>query len=731
MSLTPHQPHALAAPASRVAVPAGADPTYFLPKLETGRLLGILIRRGWIVVLLTLLGAVALYLYASKLPKTYRANGAVYVNTQAPVVMNIRAVAPEETRDLEQLRSVEQAMSGPSLLMEVIKANHLAEDPAFAPAGASDPLLLGIFAGRVQVALRRGTRIIDLQVEDHDPARARQLVESLFSEYETWTNARQLGITQQASEGLQREEQRLRGLMEASAAKLQKFREAHPIPGLEGSGTTGPVSDSLTALSARLTDATATRLKLEAEFETFAKFDASNPQALAGLQTSERGTEVLAQVKAIQQKETDFARIKERYLYKHPIFKEADRELKTMRANLAETVRAAGQALDQRYRIAKDNEQKLAAEVAAARGTAVDSEVLREQFRTLSRDAEGDRALHDSVATRLRETTLASSVPASVLRWEDRPMVPEKPASPRKIVFAGVGGFLGFLVGLLLLVALQFGDRRVRDAAGVSRATGAPLLGTLPPCGKSGEGIVLLTDPSSAGAEAFRRLRAILAPPADSNSSRTLLFASSKAGEGKSFCALNYAASLAMQGHRTLLLDADLRHPGLSRDHLSGNGPESGLGGYLAGNIDAASACYTTALENLYLLSSGPLREDAAELLAGTRLPALLEDAFRWFDRVVIDTPAVLATSDMLALARYADCTCLVVRGNTSDRRELKRTAELIRAAGGTLVGFIWNQGPATAGTPDSAGPGAPVGRPSIAASPAAKNSSGLVKNFR
>jgi capsular exopolysaccharide synthesis family protein len=161
-----------------------------------------------------------------------------------------------------------------------------------------------------------------------------------------------------------------------------------------------------------------------------------------------------------------------------------------------------------------------------------------------------------------------------------------------------------------------------------------------------------------------------------------------------------------MQGHRTLLLDADLRRPGLSRLHLAEAAPDSGLGGYLAGKIDPADACFTTVLPNLYMLSSGPMRADAGELLAGTRFPALLEDAYRWFDRVVIDSPSVFSVSDTLAITRYADRTCLVVRDGGSDRRELKRAADLIRSAGGTLVGFIWNEFSASGPGSSSSGPG-------------------------
>lgn len=710
--------------ALQLPVPGVADPTYFLPKVDSGRFIGMLIRRSWMVVLPVVLGAVGAYVLASRMPKTYRAAGSVYVGSQAPVVLDIRAVAPEETRDLEQMRSVEQGMGASTLLMRVMDANGLAEDPAFVPPGTGRQGTLAVFSKRVNVGLRRGTRIIDLSVDDTDPARAKQLVESLVSEYQKWTAERQEAITRQASEGLAREAERLSARMEESALKLQKFREENPVPGLEGSDGGSPVRDALGALTSQLTQATADRLRLEAEYEACVKFDSSKPEALAGIERTERGTEVLAQVRAIQLKEAEFGRVKERYLHKHPVYREVAHEIEVLKENLASTVRSAAQALEQRYSIAKENEIKLSAQVSQARGTAVENEGVREQFRAMTREADADRSLHDSVARRLRETTLAASVPASVLRWEDTPLIPELPHSPRKLVFAAAGGFFGFLLGAALLGAAEVGDRKVRNAAAASRATGTPLLINLPSVERPGDGLVLIREPASAAAEAFRRLRVVLAPHAGSHSDRTVLFVSGRAGEGKSFCALNYATALAMQGHRTLLLDADLRSSGISREYSSGTGGDSGLGAYLAGECEPASACHATFSPNLYVMAAGPMRSDAAELLAGTRFPALLEDAYRWFDRVVIDSTPVLAVSDALAISRYADRCCLVVREGGSDRRELKRTAELIRSAGGNLIGFVWNEAPLDHRGPSRSGPVVSAKRPSTPAPQSVEQSS-------
>ena len=715
---TPKNPIPASEATLSAANPAAADPTYFLPKVEPNRLFGILLRRGWLVVLGMLAGASALYWFAGTLPKIYTSSGSVQINSQAPFVMNIQAVAPEETKDLEEMRSVEQGMLASTLLLKIIEANGLEKDPAFAPPGASESVLLGTFAQRVSVALRRGTRFIDIAVEDTDPDRAKRLVESLVTEYEKWTNERQQQVTQQASDGLAREQVRLNGRMLESAAKVQQFRKDNPIPGLEGAEGGLAARDSVAMLNSQIDEARAARLRLEAEFEAFTKFDSSDPQALSGLETSERGTEVIAQVRALKEKEGEFGKIKERYLFKHPVYKEIANEVALLKTNLAETVRNAGQSLEQRYKVATENELKLASELAQARTEAVEIEGVREQYRGITREADADRNLHDQVALRLRETSLAASVPASVLSWRDQPIKPEGASSPRKAVFAAAGLFLGFFGGLALLTVLELCDRKIRDSAAAARATGSPLLATLPTVRHSGDGMVVLSDPNSAGAEAFRRLRVVLAPPPGNSTARTVLFASAKAGEGKSFCALNYASSLAIQGHRTLLLDADLRSTGLSRMFLDGSQQDGGLGGFLAGKIDPAETCFATSLPNLYLLSSGPMRADAAELLGGTRFPALLEEAFRWFDRVVIDTPSALSVSDMLSLARYADRTCLVVRENGSDSRELKRTADLIRSSGGNLFGFVWNDFPAAGRNPSGNGPFVPSNGTNISETP-------------
>ena len=668
------------------------DPTFYLPKVEPSRFIGSVLRRGWIILLFGLLAGAGAWVFFSKMPKTYLATGSVYVSTQAPQVLDIQAVATEESRDLEQLHSVEQDLYSNTVLLRVIEKHKLLNDLSFSDKAKTEQEVLGLLAKRVNIELVRGSRNIEIAVEDTDPERAQQLVESIISEYELVRAERMADVTKQASEGLAHEEKLLRDRMEASSQDIEKFRKENAVPGLDDVAGGGGLSNELSSLSTQLTRTKSDRLRLEAEFEAFEKFDAGDPDGLAGLGRSDHATEVISLVRSLREQEVEFERLKERYLHKHPTYKEAAKEIAGLEKALNAAVQTAGEAVKKSYRIAVDNQSKLEKEVALARNSAVGVEAVRADFAKLTREAEADRELHASVAKRLRETGLSASVPASILSWRERPLAPEKAHSPRKMLLVPLAAMGGLFFGMIAVVGLEIGDRRVRDTAAVSRATGLPMLARVPAMNDA-NGMTMLADPNSAGAESFRRLRSMLTSQPSNEGMQTALFTSARNGEGKSLCAMNYAVSLAMQGYRTLLLDADLRSPGLSREHLKEGCANRGLGDFLSGNAQAADACFRTAVPKLFLMSSGDLKEDAAELLSGTRFPALLEDAYRWFDRIVIDAPAVLSASDAQAIARYADRSCLVVSEAGGDRRELRQTAELLRSTGANLVGFVWNEG--------------------------------------
>jgi capsular exopolysaccharide synthesis family protein len=671
-----------------------ADATARLARIDPRRIVGVLWRRGWLVALLFFAATAAMWLLLSRMQPVYRAHGAVYVSTSAPGLPEVRDIVPAESKELEQLQSVANGMRSSTLLLRVIERTGLAGDPEFKGSSANENTLVEHFADRVGVELRRGTRIIDIRVEDPSPGRARDLVQALKEEYEILATERQQRLMEMIGTGLDAEEQRLRARLEESEAKVAAFREAHPIPGIGG----GPYEDAtggLSGLRAQLTQVRSDRLRAEAELSALDDLDqleSGDPDA---------APEVATLLRLLRDKQVEFARVKERYMYKHPVYKEIASEIARVEADLAAATQAAKSSLGQRLKVLRDNEAKLVAELEKDGRQLAGLDRLRADFAALTRAAEADRELHATVERRLRETGLANSVPSSVLRWEETPLTPSRPVKPRKPLMLALAGGAGMFLGLVLAVILELCDRRLRDPDSVIRSTGMPMLAEVPRSARAPRGgMVLVTDPGSEIAESFRRLRAVLAADWLGAACRTTLFTSVGDGEGKSFCALNHAASLAIQGYRTLLIDADLRQRGLSRDPSAGDPTMPGLGDYLAGTAQPAETCILTSLPGLYLMAAGKPRDDAAELLADNRMAELLRNAFHWFDRVVIDIPAVLKASDVQSVARFADRTCLVLDGHRANLGELRRATGMLSAAGARLAGFIWNHPPRSGGEP-------------------------------
>ncbi|OYV06670.1 MAG: hypothetical protein CFE26_05040 [Verrucomicrobiales bacterium VVV1] len=260
MSLQRQPDYSLSSSTSPASAPHGADATSFLPRVEPGRIVGMFLRRAWLLVLGIAIAVGGAALYLKKASRIYEAKGSVYISAKSPRVLESGGVAPEETKDLEQMRSVEQGLMASTLLGHVIEAEKLAEDANFSNGATSQQQLIGVLAKKVKVELRRGTRLIDISVQDTDPSRAKRLVETLVSEYERWSTERQGGLTRQVADGIRGEEESLRTRMERSERTLQEFREAHPIPGI--TGRNGPVGDDLGRLEVELSRVKAERLRL-------------------------------------------------------------------------------------------------------------------------------------------------------------------------------------------------------------------------------------------------------------------------------------------------------------------------------------------------------------------------------------------------------------------------------------------------------------------------------------
>jgi polysaccharide biosynthesis transport protein len=282
--------------------------------------------------------------------------------------------------------------------------------------------------------------------------------------------------------------------------------------------------------------------------------------------------------------------------------------------------------------------------------------------------------------------------------------VPASASSPKTSRNVVLGGFLGLVLGLGLAFLLERLDRRIRRPDELEAKYGLPILGAVPKSSALSRAARGEKGPRAslppAVAEAFRLIRAhVRFLDADRNV-RTILIASAASGDGRTTVARHLAEAAARMGSRVLLLEADLRHPTLSRQL----GLQYALGltdvAIGAASIDEATQSIdldvsddaTTEDRTLDVMTAGSgLPLNPGQLMETPSMAALLDRLRSAYDLVVIDTPPLAAVSDAFPLLAKADGVIVVSRIAHSRHDVAERLRRILDSSGASLLGLIAN----------------------------------------
>ncbi len=300
--------------------------------------------------------------------------------------------------------------------------------------------------------------------------------------------------------------------------------------------------------------------------------------------------------------------------------------------------------------------------------------------------------LRDTYATLLSYSSGGESNIVTIVEPASAPTVPVSPSILLNTLLAAVLGLM--VVAGIAFVAEQLDDT-IKDADGVQEVAGLSTLGTIARMrgargGREIYRVVTLLYPRSSIAEAYRTLRVNVEFAALDSSVRTLLVTSAAPGEGKSVTSANLAVAFAQAGSRVLLVDADLRKPGLHG--LFGLPNEQGLTTMLRGDtVEPEVLSQPTEQANLHVLATGPLPPNPAELLGSQRMQAVLELLRKSADLVIFDSPPLQAVTDSAVLSAFVDGTLLVVRAGHSRRAPVQKARETLARAGANVLGVVLN----------------------------------------
>ena len=641
----------------------------------------LLLRKAWVIMLFVFLGLSAAIAYLLKAPRIYESRAVLEVEQETPRVVNIQEINPEDFKLPEVLKTIEQVLSSNTLLLRVIKANGLDKDPSFAPPKSDgstylDSELVARFRSRVKVALRRDTRLIDVVVQDTDPKRAQQLAQSMIKEFVDLSFEQKLSVSSNATDFLRQESDRLKAKLQSAEQAVQKYREDHKAVSLEDKQNI--IVEKLKALNVKVTEAKAERLRLEADVAAIKEGKARTPEDMLLLPSVAALPVVVELRKELADKQSRF---------------KAESQTRGLQQALDRTLLNAGNMVIKSYESARSTEARLAAALQEQERAALELNKIAIPYNALVREVETDRALYDSILTRMKETNVTKGVAESNLRMVESPLVAVKPVKPSFLKILALALLAGFVVGCGAVLWVDACDTSIRSNDQVEKISAIPVLSSVPESKRKNrdQESALTSDPGSYEAEAFRSLRTALSFLGPGKDRKTVLFTSANPGEGKTYCSFNYAVSLAHTGLRTLLIDADLRRPDLSR-FVVGEANVPGVVSCLAAKANMLDCCKPTGIENLFILGAGERASKPAELLASSDFASLLKEAVLHFDRVVLDSAPINAVSDTQLIGKDIDSVCLVVRARKTPRRAVVRALSLLAQAACHPDGIVFNR---------------------------------------
>jgi succinoglycan biosynthesis transport protein ExoP len=685
--------------------------------------LRVLKKRRWVVLATTAIIFTLAVIATLKETPLYQATSKVAIFPETPNFLgfkNLDDSSPDYQYDVA-LETQAAILRSDALAMEVIKAMRLDEDPRFTSAPrhrTGDSVedaslqpdaeittgLLGRFHGGLGIQLIPNSRLVQISYIDPDPKLATEIVNTLVRTFTEQNFKTKYEAATQTSDWLNTEIDDLRLKVQTSEEKLVRYQKDHSILGVDEKQNI--VTAKLDELNRELAAAEMDRIQKESTYKLATSADPS----VFAKPSREGEISMMAKLRDKQaelgtqraQLTTQFGAAYPKVVEIDNQLKQIDKEIVTEKARLQEQIR-------NEYLAALQRETLL---ITAFNGQKQEANKLNEsaiEYSVLKRDAEANRQLYQDLLQRLKEAGVSAGLRSSNIRVVDvarKPTGPIKPNVPRNIQF---GLLLGLACGVGLAFVLESLDNSIRTIEEVSSISTLPALGTIP-LQISGNGslrkrlkpatiqlqtsespaLITYARPRSEAAEAYRSLRTSILLSSYGAPPKVILVTSAVPQEGKTTISANSAMVLAQRGGRVLLVDADLRRPGI--DRMFGFRSRGGLSTLISGGDKFEDVAVPFAdVPNLTILPAGPIPPQPAELLGST---VMKEYIARWrneFDHVVIDSPPCLSVTDAVVLSPEADRVILVARSGRTTKIVLRRACDLLMQVNARVMGIVLN----------------------------------------
>ncbi len=424
------------------------------------------------------------------------------------------------------------------------------------------------------------------------------------------------------------------------------------------------------------------------------------------------------------------------YGEKHPQVQALKSREKQLESQLREVVSGAVKAVDARYQVLRRQEEEQRKQTlarirevvsAAARAVQADHQMLLqreeditqalaeqnrlalEQGKTshvcerLNRDVERQARVFEAIVDRIKEVDLTKDTGLTNVTLVELASAPRAPIKPNKQRSLTLGMLLGLMLGIGTAYGLEHLSDTVKTPEDVERRLGMAWLGYVPVIAAGGDGrdsfperaTHALMSPSSATTESFRSIRTNIYFSAARGKVKSLVITSAMPQEGKTVFAANLAATVAMDGKRVLLVDADLRRPmvhtAFNLDRKPGLTNMLAEGTPLEQLVQIPPESGNGTLENLHILCAGDRVPAPAELLGGQAMARFVRQARKKYDMVIFDSCPAMFVADAAPLTSGCDGVLLVMKAAHTRCDAIDHARKQLEAVKGNIIGGVLN----------------------------------------
>jgi capsular exopolysaccharide synthesis family protein len=577
-----------------------------------------------------------------------------------------------------------------SLPRQIVNRWRRRSDPGEAPARDEKPdesAAIGAFLGGLEIVPEKGTRLVEVVYSSPDAAYSARAANAVAQEYVQQNLDLKLQNTTTTVDWLTDEIEKQRDKVETAERAIASYQEGQNAVSLDDRQNI--VVANLNALNDSLTKAKTVRLQKESLHRQLAgvKADSEGVDAFPVVAQSETIQEIRGQIAALN---TEKARLLQSRRENHPDVQKVNLQIENSNARLRTETGRVLDSIANEYRAAVAEEKGLAESLEQQKRQTLDLGRKGIKYKILEREAEGERNVYNSLMQQHKELSVVRNSRANNIQLMDLAETPGGPYTPnhgRDWLMALV---LGLAFGVALAYTVEYLDDTIKIPDDLTRRLRLPLLGLVPAVSDGKVPLLTGTVPHDFG-EAFRSLRTSLVFTNGTEGKRMIAVTSTQPLEGKTTTACNLAVALALGGSRVMLIDADMRRPGLHR--TMGLPNEIGLSHVLTGQARVREAVQATSEPNLYVMSAGRTPPNPSELLSSSRMQNLVANLQTGpFDWVIIDTPPVLAVTDAVIIAPYVSGLVFVVGAEMTRRAHVERAIETIQSGKPNIIGAVLNR---------------------------------------